>query len=81
MEFVMTCGIRNLLNEIQRSEVLKRHLSGDWGNVCKQDKKLNDEAILHGGRTLSVYTIDDKNVWVITESDKSVTTILLPDEY
>jgi len=61
---------------------LARHLSGDWGDVCEEDWKLNDEAMEVGNRLLSSYrSPDGVKFWIITEWDRSVTTILLPDDY
>ena len=61
---------------------LERHRSGDWGEVSPSDARLNDEALREGGRLLSSYrTVKREALWVITEYDRSVTTILLPDEY
>lgn len=70
--------------------MLERHLSGDWGSVCDEDKTTNDEAVMNGARILSAYPIDpskpckgwgENTIWIITEADRSVTTFLLPDEY
>ena len=59
-----------------------RHAAGDWGEVCGDDWQLNDESLASGGRLLSAYrTGKGDRLWVITESDFSATTILLPDEY
>jgi hypothetical protein len=59
-----------------------RHSSGDWGVVCDGDKKLNDQALVDGDRILSAYELrDETRICIITESDRLVTTILLPDEY
>ena len=59
-----------------------RHLLGDWGEVCAADRALNDEALDKGDRLLSAYrTAKGERIWVITEWDRSVTTLLLPDEY
>ena len=67
---------------------LKRHIFGDWGELCKEDADLNNEAIAHEGnidkqmRVMSVYkTANNETIWIITEWDRSVTTILLPSEY
>ena len=61
---------------------LKRHLSGDWGDVSDGDKELNDEAVKDGDRILSAYHAPDRTkFWIITESNRSMTTFLLPDEY
>lgn len=63
--------------------LLARHMVGDWGVVCKEDKQTNDDALAGGGRLMSVYKVDgiDDNVWVITEWDRSVTTVLMPEDY
>jgi hypothetical protein len=62
---------------------LTQHLQGQWGVCDPQDWKANDEALKHGGRLLSVYPLPDEsdNFWIITEADRSVTTILLPSDY
>jgi hypothetical protein len=61
---------------------ISRHVCGDWGTVCDDDKKLNDAAVTDGTRILSAYeTAGGEKVWVITEADRSATTLLLPDEY
>ncbi|MFA0057711.1 type I restriction endonuclease subunit M [Vibrio echinoideorum] len=81
---VYTQGIQHLLDEklgVNLSIYLQRHLSGDWGNVCIEDKVTNDEATQTGERIISSYTISKQSVWIITERDRSVTTILLSREY
>ncbi len=61
---------------------LKRHLSGDWGDVCREDAQENEWSLAHGERLLSSYIYTKQvKVWIITEADRSVTTILFPDEY
>jgi len=60
---------------------LKRHATGDWGDVCAEDAELNNEALTLGNRVLSSYDIDGTTLWIITEADRSVTTFLLPEEY
>lgn len=60
---------------------LQRHAQGDWGDVCDEDKASNDFALEHGERILSSYTVSDKKIWIITEWDRSVTTILFPEDY
>ena len=64
------------------SHFLNRHLSGDWGELCDEDRQLNDDAINNGSRVLSAYTLStgDK-LWIITEADRSSTCLLLPSEY
>lgn len=61
--------------------VLRRHLSGDWGECSEDDKHANDLSVRDGGRIVSAYTIARERVLVITEDDRSVTTILLAEEY
>ena len=64
------------------SHFLNRHLSGDWGELCEEDRQLNDEAINNGSRVLSAYTLStEEKLWVITEADRSSTCLLLPSEY
>lgn len=62
--------------------LLSRHLPGDWGSVCSEDAELNDAALQAGDRLLSIYEIaPEVSIWVITEADRSATTLLLPEEY
>lgn len=61
---------------------IKRHCQGDWGEICEEDKAENELSLKHGFRLLSAYTIPNGcKVWIITEADRSATTILLPEEY
>ncbi len=61
---------------------LDKHVQGDWGEVCNEDKKLNDEALLDGSRLLSAYrTLKNERIWVITEADRSSSCLLKPEEY
>ncbi|GGP17766.1 hypothetical protein [Silvimonas iriomotensis] len=62
-------------------DLLIRHLSGDFGTICDEDKASNMEAIRDGGRILSAYKVGSEKVYVITEWDRSYTTILLASEY
>jgi len=65
------------------ANLLLSHQRGDWGDVCSEDTHVNNEAVQHGGRIVSKYTLEDKNateIWVITETDRNTTTILLPEE-
>lgn len=59
-----------------------RHLRCDWGEVCPGDWERNNEALHCGERLFSVYcTADQQRFWIITEADRSATTILLPKDY
>jgi hypothetical protein len=71
-------------------EFLTRHARGDWGVVDSEDWATNDEALDLGNRVVSAYAIDpaqpcagygENCLWIITEADRSVTTLLLPSEY
>jgi len=62
--------------------ILKRHTCGDWGEIDAEDAAANDEALRCGLRLLSAYDIGpDTTIWLITEADRSATTVLLPEEY
>jgi hypothetical protein len=66
---------------------LDRHFNGDWGDLCDEDKLANDQALLNDCRLLSSYNLTESRVgsftkiWIISECDRSATTILLPCEY
>ncbi len=61
---------------------LARHLRGDWGDVDTADGQANDHALMHHGRLLSAYVLNTgERLWIITEWDRSATTLLLPSEY
>lgn len=81
---VATPGALKALEEAGQgaSEFLYRHMTGDWGEVCEEDRQENVLSIEFGFRILSVYrTARGRKLWVITEADRSVTTLLLPEEY
>ena len=64
------------------AEFLDRHVHGDWGEVPEEDKQENAFSVEHGFRILSAYTTSaGEKIWIITEADRSATTILLPEEY
>ena len=61
---------------------LVRHQNREWGNLSTTDKSANDQALIHGGRVLSKYMFPDRTpFYVLTEADRSVTTLLFPHEY
>ena len=63
-------------------EFLNRHDRGDWGDVSEDDKRENTDSIARGSRIFSAYTTSaGDRIWIITEADRSATTILLPSEY
>ena len=62
--------------------LLQRHLTGDWGDLDREDATANDHPVAHGLRILSAYTLPaGVRIWIITEADRSATTFLLPEEY
>ena len=63
-------------------DFLKRHQCGDWGETCREDAQMNEDALRMGGRVFSVYRLKDgTRIWIITEADRAATTALLPGEY
>jgi hypothetical protein len=61
--------------------LLRRHQTGDWGEIGDEDRRENELSLRQGFRLMSVYSVNDTKVWIITEADRSATTILLPSEY
>ena len=61
--------------------LIGRHAGGDWGDLCADDVAANVHAIQHDERVLSAYSIGDQKLYVITEWDRSVTTLLMASEY
>ena len=81
-QVVATSGALEELSREEIANALSRHASGDWGDLGKDDKKENELALKEGFRIFSVYQSGKgKKFWVITEADRSVTTVLLPEEY
>jgi hypothetical protein len=64
-------------------ELLSRHVAGDWGELCEEDQNANELALREGSRIFSAYGPQDSaaRLWVITEADRSATTILQPEDY
>jgi hypothetical protein len=80
---VATPGALKLLSEAGQDPFcyLARHATGDWGELCAFDRRQNEIALREGYRIFSSYNIPTGRVWIITEADRSVTTILLPEDY
>ena len=79
---VMTANAQATLHPSDVLPAILRHASGDWGDLCAEDKTLNQRALAMGHRLFSKYA--DRNgvaMYVITEHDRSVTTVLLPEDY
>lgn len=88
-QILATPGALNAMNDSRQQppEFLTRHVSGDWGDLCEDDRLLNDDSLIDGSRILSAYHTSKRvKLWVITEAaddsgHRSDTTILLPEEY
>ena len=80
---VATPAARDILGKLHYSplDLLRRHISGDWAEMASEDQQSNREALVEGDRIFSAYTLQGIKFWVITEADRSATTILLPSEY
>ena len=87
---VSTPGALEACSFERLTQCLARHLTADWGCVDAEDAQTNNEALVAGDRLLSAYPIDpakpsagfgQNTLWIITEADRSATTVLLPDEY
>ena len=81
-QLLITPAAREALSAEDLSAALGRHARGDWGNVTRADWEANDEALEHEARLLSAYhNSDGLKFWVITDADRSATTLMLPDDY
>jgi len=83
-DLVATPGALNALEKhgIVPMLLISRHMRGDWGDVPPDDAAANAYAVRIGARLLSSYTLPDRTrLWIITEADRSATTLLLPEEY
>jgi hypothetical protein len=79
---VMTTNCFNTVPDQEAARGLARHLSGDWGELCPEDWQENEFSLREGFRLLSAYTTSaGVKFWIITEWDRSLTTILLPEDY
>ena len=80
---VATPGAIELLSEAGEDAFcyLARHATGDWGELCAFDRRQNEIALREGYRIFCSYPVGGDCVWIITEADRSVTTILLPEDY
>jgi hypothetical protein len=83
-KLVATPGALDALTEAEQTpmEFISRHLKGDWGECCEEDRQTNEDALRHCARLFSVYrTAKAVKIWVVTEADRSSTCVLLPEEY
>lgn len=68
-------------HDVNPIEILRRHASGDWGDVPPEDARENALSVKEGFRILSSYEESGRHIWIITEADRSYTTILMPEDY
>lgn len=68
-------------HDISAMDLIQRHQQGDWGDLVADDAQANRDALVYGYRVMSSYQVGSGKVWVITEADRSATTVLLPDDY
>lgn len=85
-QLVATRGVASLMEHDAAfreavSDCISRHHAGDWGDMDAEDCATNEDALLHGSRLMSDYSADGTRIWIITEADRSVTTVLFPEEY
>jgi hypothetical protein len=86
-DVVMTNGLKTMIEretlvpQYIIKHLLTRHVTGDWGDVDDEDKQTNNDGVDNGNRLVSSYTVSGEKVWIITEADRSTTTLLLPEEY
>jgi len=81
-QVVITPAAKDAIPDAEVRTALDRHIAGDWGDLCPADQAENELSLKEGFRLLSSYRASDgTKFWIITEADRSVTTILLPDDY
>jgi hypothetical protein len=81
-QVVITPAAQSAIPDAAVRTALDRHVAGDWGDLCEADQAENELSLKEGFRLLSSYRASDgTKFWIITEADRSVTTILLPDDY
>lgn len=80
---VSTQRALDLLNahNLSSFHFLELHQGGQWGDIPSEDVHANELALINGAQLLSVYSVGEERLWIITEADRSITTLLLPDEY
>lgn len=89
MEYGMIVATRGMADEMENNPAFadevnaafSRYQRKDWGDLCQEDKELNDQAVDGGDRILAAYKTSIGTIWIITEWDRSATTFLFPSEY
>ena len=77
----ITANAARRLTPREMRDGLRRHASGDWGDIPPEDAGQNAFGLKHGERLFSAYGTGDNRFWIITERDRSVTTVLMPEDY
>jgi len=80
-QIVITATALEILASAAVMDAIDRHASGDWGDLPEEDVRSNERALQVGGRLFSAYDSGGTRFWIITEADRSATTILLPEDY
>ena len=88
-QLFMSTGVERLIleedvnNSTEIARCVIKHQSSDWGDLCEKDKQANDYAVEHGERILSAYEVgkNKTKIWIITNGDRTTTTVILPEEY
>lgn len=80
-QVVITANAVHQLDTIAVHEALRRHAAGDWGDISPNDACENELSLREGFRLLSAYGTGERKFWIITEADRSLTTVLLPEDY
>lgn len=78
---VATPGVIHAIGLKRTVPYIVMHMTGHWGDLDLEDQRTNDWSVENGSRILSEYHVQGEKFWIITERDRSVTTLLLPDEY
>lgn len=80
-EIVSTPNALAILTPQEITDGLERHARGDWGDVCTESVEQNNALLQGGSRVMSAFGKGRKRFWIITEGDRSVTTVLMPEDY
>lgn len=78
---VHTPSVVSIITHEDMNTLLNRHLKGDWGDIDDEDRDTNEYNLANKGRLMSSYNMPNGTVWIITERDRSSTTVLLPSDY
>lgn len=80
-QVVITANASQYLGPVAVHDALRRHAAGDWGDICPEDACENELSLKQNFRLHSAYGTGERRFWIITEADRSVTTILMPEDY